>query len=133
MDAAGWYDAPSDTLHLVYSDFSQMNQVANRYALVDVSGAPEAWSILESGALAFQDFHLLGNFSEAEVHCEGPAFYGTGRDATGRHELRTACYTPSTRSFTTHTFRAPDVADPAVATDPMTGVTWLVTTRDLTP
>ena len=63
MDASGWYDPSTDSLRLFYSNFS-MPGVSNWYADVDISGPPEDWIIADSGPSSFDDFNLLGNFSD---------------------------------------------------------------------
>ena len=113
MDTAAYYDENKEVVHLVAADFAEP-VVTNYHAKLVTTGSLEAWSVQDEGKLAFEDFHLLGNFSEGDGLCEGPTFFGT-RNEMGDRNAAAACFDPELVEFqVVDDFAIPNIGDPAV-------------------
>jgi hypothetical protein len=113
MDAAAYYDENKSVIHLVAADFAKPG-VSNYHAKVTASGRLEDWAVMDEGQLPFQDFHLLGNFSEGDGLCAGPTFFGT-QNKDGERNAAAACFDPAFADFqVVDGFEIPNIGDPAV-------------------
>jgi|GEM_PF-5568156 len=125
MDAAGFYDETSSVLHIVFADFAEPD-VANYHATILTDRPADQWSPQNPKRLTFDDFHLLGNFSDGDSLCSGPTFFGT-RNQNGDRDAVAACFEPEFADFETVVdFEIKEIGDPSVVFSAQLDQTLLV-------